>query len=422
MSKPIKEPWSEEAEKAVLGAVLIDAEAIKTVSTMLEPSDFYLDRHGEIYGGMIALHDKGVASDLVTLGDHFKGLGRIEQIGGYGYLSELADNVSSAANVSHYAKIVKDKATRRAIIGQAREIAVRAQGQGPVDEIPTRLSIETSHAPEVSQVSTAIKQLNANIKAGYPGLFPCYDLLARTIRKVQPGHFWILGGYTSVGKSAVLVDFICRMYRHGMENPGIAVFSTEMSCEQYLLRCLSNHTKIPTWAITENKCTGEQTQDLIKAQVFFSQRNLYLYDRLYKIEDIERTARMLKDRGLDIICIDYLQNLWGEGKIYDRMSRLAPILQYLAKDLQITVIALSQVSNEHVKDKRSGVFGFKGAGEIAASADLAIELERDREIKEKLLFNVVKNRHGRTAEGCLEYVHGFVKFHEIKEERPEYGG
>ena len=424
-ARTVKEPWSEEAEKSVLGGIfLMDAKGIKSISLILNPEDFRHSRHQEIYKGMMDLSTTGSAIDLVTLAAYFKDRGRLSEIGGAGYLAELSDSCPSAANIAHYIKIVKDKATLRRIVEGARDIAIQASQPG-VDpaQISTRLSIETSHAAEVNQVSSTIKQLNKNIENGYPGLWPCYDLLTRTIRKVSPGHLWVVGAYTSIGKSAWLVDFICRLYRHGIENPGIAVFSTEMACEQYLLRMLSNHTKIPTWVITENSCNPDQTENLIKAQIFFSQRNLYLYDRLYKIEDIERTARMLKPHGLDIIAIDYIQNLWGEGSIYDRMSRLAPILQYLSKDLGITIIALSQVSNQFQREKgSSGVFGFKGAGEIAASADLGIELEKDPNIKERVVFKVVKNRHGRIGEGVLEYAYGYVKFHEVVEDGLEYGG
>jgi replicative DNA helicase len=315
---------------------------------------------------------------------------------------------------------VKDKAILRGIIGNARKIAIQAsEPNANPDNIPTRLSIEVSRDVEINQVSTVIHNLNRNIEDGYPGIRPGYDVLSRTIRKISPGHLWIIGGYTSTGKSAILVDLICRIYR-SIDNPGIAIFSTEMSCEQYLLRMLSNQTAIPTWAITENKMNPQQTEKLIQAQIFFSKRNLYLYDRLYKIEDIERMARMLKDRGLDIIAIDYLQNMWGEGTIYEKMSRLSPILQFLAKDLQITIIALSQVSNQFQRDKgQGGVFGYKGAGEIAASADLGIEIERDKAIKERMIFKVSKNRHGRTGEGVLEYVNGFTRFEEINEGNEE---
>lgn len=420
----MKEPYSETAEKAVLGGIFCAAEAMGKVRPVLSPDDFHHSHHKEIYAAMADMHDKHAVIDIVTLSEYLRELGRLERVGNGSYLCELSDSCPSAANIEHYAGIVKKKAQLRKIIEEAREIAIQATAPGADPEsIPTRLAIEMPQSIVVNQVSTAIKQLNRNIESGYTGLHPCYDLLARTIRKVSPGHLYVVGAYTSVGKSAWLVDFICRMYRHGMQNPGIAVFSTEMSSEQYLLRMLSNHTSIPTWTITENTCRAEQIESLIKAQVFFSTRNLYLYDRLYKVEDIERAVRMLKSRGLDIVAIDYLQNIWGEGKIYDRMSRLSPILQYLAKDLDVTIIALSQVSNEHVRSKggSGGVFGYKGAGEIAASADLGIELERDPDDKAKVIFRVGKNRHGRVGQGVLKYVDGYTKFHE--EVQPEgYGG
>jgi len=421
----MKEPHSEEAERAVLGAILCDAEAMARVRPHLAPEDFHHSHHVEIYRAMVALHDRKSVVDLVTMSDYLKENGRVGSIGGAAYLCELADASFSAVNIKHYVGIVKKKAQLRNIIDESRRIATQASQPGAnPDEIPTRLSIEISHDAEINQVSAAIHNLNQNIEKGYPGLPPCYDLLARTIRKVSPGHLWVAGGYTSTGKTALLVDFICRMYRHGLDNPGIAVFSTEMSCEQYLLRMLSNHTGIPTWSITENKMYPDQAEKLVKAQIFFSKRNLYLYDRLYKIEDIERTARMLKERGLDIIAIDYLQNMWGDGNIYERMSRLAPVLQSLAKDLQITIIALSQVSNQFQRDRglSGGVFGFKGAGEIAASADLGIELERDPQNKERMIFKVSKNRHGRTSEGVLQYVNGFTRLEEVAEGDEKNGG
>lgn len=406
-------PKNIDAEKAVLGGIISDPGALDKVRTILLPDDFYSDAHKEIYRAILEV--KGPA-DLVILVNHFREKKRLTAVGGAGYLSELSDSCPSSVNIEHYARIVKDKAQLRGLIEGARKIAEEAMlpGADP-KEISTKLSIDTTRGAEINQVSAVIHSLNKNIEAGYPGFPACYNLLSRTIRKVSPGHLWVLGAYTSVGKSAWLVDFICRMYR-GLNNPGIAVFSTEMSCEQYLLRMLSNNTGIPSWAITENKLRPEQIEAVIRAQVLLSKHNLYLYDRIYKIEDMERTARMLKDRGLDIIGIDYLQNMWGEGTIYERMSRLAPVLQYLAKELQVTIIALSQVSNQFQREKGSGgVFGYKGAGEIAASADLGIELERDLKCKERMIFRVAKNRHGRIGEGVLEYVSGFTRFEEVQE-------
>jgi replicative DNA helicase len=407
-------PHSDEAERAVLGGILLDAESIIKIKPMIDVDDFYAAAHQRIYAAMLDVYEGGQSIDLVTLHACIEDKGERDKVGGPSYLSKIQDDTPSAANIESYARIVSEKALSRRIIAEAQKVITAANDPTvKADDIPTRLAIESNHKIEINHVSGITKKLNSNIAAGYPGLYPCYDILARTIRKVSPGHLWIVGAWTSTGKSAFLVDFICRMYRATTQNPGIAIFSTEMSCEQYLIRCLSNETALPPWRITENVLKPEQAKQLIKAQSFYAGRNLYLYDTLYKIGDIERTARMLKEqKGLQIMAIDYLQNLWGEGSIYERMSRLAPILQYLAKDLQVTVIALSQVSNQHARGETGGLINYKGAGEIAASADLGIELQRDTASKEMMKIMVKKNRHGRIGDGVLEYINEFTRLRE----------
>ncbi len=420
-------PHSLEAERAVLGGILFDHDSLIRVKPMLEVDDFYSTPNQRVYAAMLDLYEEQSIPDLTTVNVRLKDKGELQKIGGSVYLAQLVDEVPSAANIEHHARIVKEKAMLRRIMEQAQEIIQKAMEPGANPEsLPIRLSIDSPQAVTVSHVSDITRTLNRNIQSGYPGLYPCYDLLARTIRKVSPGHLWVVGAYTSTGKSAWLVDFVCRLYRqYALNNPSIAIFSTEMSCEQYLLRCLSNQTKIPTWCITENVLTPAQLDCLAAAQSHFNSKNFFLYDKLYKIEDIEHAARTLKESkcGLDIVAIDYLQNLWGDGTIYDRMSRLAPILQYLAKELQVTIIALSQVSNQYVREKgSSGVYGYKGAGEIAASADLGISLSRDSHVKERMIFAVEKNRHGRLGEGVLNYVCGYSRLEEQTTENDENGG
>jgi replicative DNA helicase len=357
----------------------------------------------------------------VSVSSRLKDKGELDRVGGPVFVASLCDSTASSANIESHARIVKDKSYAREAIVKAEEVITKARN--PLtrpEDIPTRLSIARDQKIDISHVSTITKRLNENISKGYRGLPPCYNVLAKTIRKLSPGHLIVVGAWTSTGKTAWLVDLICRLYRTS-SNPGIAIFSTEMSKEQYLLRCLSNETCIPSWYITENRLKPEQSEFIIGAQKHFSSRNLYLYDTLYKIEDIEQTVRMIKDqKGLDIIAIDYLQNLWGEGKLYDRMSRLAPILQYLAKELEVTIIALSQVSNEHAKGESGGLINYKGAGEIAASADLGIELERQKTDKDFLNFIIKKNRHGKLGEGVLQYVGEYTRFKEIVEEEEDY--
>lgn len=416
-------PYSESAEKAVLGGILCDGESISKVYFHLKPEDFYNTNHERIFSAMILVYESGMVCDLITVRDKLESLGMLNNVGGDVMLADIADSTPSSANIEHHAKIVKEKSALRCLIEEAQKIIEQANDKGADPKnIPTRLAIDISHDAEIKHVSGAVVQMEENISRGYPGLPACYDLLAKTIRKVSPGHLFIVGAYTSTGKSAFLVDLICRMYRHSI-NPGIAIFSTEMSCEQYLIRCLSNQTGVPGWTITENKLYPNQIEPVEKAKSHFKSRNLYLYDNLYKIEDIERTARLLKEEGcLDILAIDYIQNLWGEGSIYERMSKLSQILQYMAKELNITVIALSQVSNQHIRDGNNQLHGYKGAGEIAASADLGIELVRDAADKRRILFQIKKNRHGPTDEGVLEFDIKFTGLKEIIEEGArEYG-
>jgi len=415
MKKDNLPPHSLEAEKSVLGGVLYDSESIIKVKAMLDVDDFYSTVHQRIFAAMLDVYEDGLDAGLVSVSICLKDKGELDRIGGPVYLSTLCDTVPSAANIESHARIVKEKATLRQIIRQAQEIINKTnEGGAKPEDIPTRLLIETSKSIGINHVSAVSKQLTKNIEAGYPGLFPCYDLLSRTIRKASPGHLWIVGAWTSVGKSAWLVDYICRTYRNSETNPGIAIFSTEMSSEQYLLRCLANETALPTWKITDGIMTPVQQNKVEEARKKYNKKNLYIYDKLYRIEDIECAARMIKDaKGLDIIAIDYLQNIWGEGSIYERMSRLSPILQYLSKELEVTVIALSQVSNQHAKGDSGGLINYKGAGEIAASADLGIELEREKENKERMRFIVKKNRHGKLGEGVLEFTNEYTRLTEI---------
>lgn len=421
--KAIVLPHAEDAEMAVIGGIFYDPESFLSVKPILGVDDFYMRANQRIYAAMLDLYEDEINIDLVTVSERLKDKGELEKAGGPVYLSKIADSTPTAAHILSHAHIVREKTHTRRIVEEAQKIISSAMDPYvKPDEIPTRLAIDKGEKIEVNHVFSVTKKLNENIRNGYPGLFPGYNLLERTIRKVSPGHLWVVGGYTSVGKSAWLVDFVCRMYANSTGNPGIAIFSTEMSCEQYLIRCIGNMSGIPGWAITENSVVRhDQTDNLIRAQSHISSRNLYMYDSMYKIGDIESTARMLKEqRGLDIVAIDYLQNLWGEGTIYERMSRLAPILQYLAKDLQITIIALSQVSNQHVREKHMELHGYKGAGEIAASADLGIELQKHPIEKDVMKFLVKKNRHGKLAEGALQYVNDYTKLVEVVQRMGEY--
>jgi hypothetical protein len=269
-----------------------------------------------------------------------------------------------------------------------------------------------NYLSQVKHISKIITGLKDSIAKGYQGIDPQYEFLRKTIRHILPTHLWIIGGYTSVGKSFFIGDLIMRLYEHG--NPSIALFSTEMSEPQYALRLLAHKTTYPSYVIQEDRLTATQRIIVNQAYEFMEQKQLYIYDDLYRFEHIKKTATDLKNKvGLNILIIDYIQNLYGQGTIYERMSNLSPRMQELAKELQITIMALSQVSNESAKTELD-IIGYKGAGEIAASADLGLWLERDKKNKNRISMIVRKNRHGRIGQTILEYVDSWTRFDEIE--------
>jgi|GEM_PF-6762121 len=285
----------------------------------------------------------------------------------------------------------------------------------PFDLGEQLLNDEKTKGVPIRHISGVLEDLERKISQGMNGIHPGYNLLARTVRKIAPGHMWVVGGYTSVGKSFFLTDLICRLYRAG--NPGIALFSTEMSTGQYALRMLANRTTYSTWAIEERRLIhSSHLAVLSEAWEHFNSRNLYLYDDLYDWKRIEKTAEAIKHRkGLDIVAVDFIQNLAGKGSVYERMSTLSPRIQAMAKRLEVCAIVLSQVSNEAARDDLS-IIGYKGAGEIAAAADLGVWLQRDEEEKEAVKFIIRKNRHGMRGEGLLIYSENYTRFEEREKE------
>lgn len=284
----------------------------------------------------------------------------------------------------------------------------------------------TSPSPSATKpiptASGMIQQLRAKIRqskeAGILGIDPGFRFLKKTIDALIASHLWIVGGYTSTGKTALAVELISRII-NSFSWVRIAVFSLEMSTDQYLLRLAANRTGIPSLAIMKGQHIPSVQETIDEAFESLSKKNLVIYDDLYRWQDIADTARRIKrEHGLDVMVLDYIQNIVGDGTIYERMSRIAPELQALAKELDCTVIALSQVSNEAVREN-TGVIAYKGAGEIAAAADLGLWLERVKDERGSTInsdtIDVVirKNRHGALGKATLRFINNFTKLEEV---------
>ncbi len=415
-------PHDLDAEKSVLGAILLDAPALSVVEDSgITADDFYPTAHQFIYNAILDIKDAGQVADTVTVCSRLKDLRKLESCGGMTYVADLLSATPSAANVAYYCGIVKEKSLRRQLLKKSFDLATQSQDTSNsvveiINQYQAGLGIEAPRKITNFDIATAVNDLQVKIDRGFPGIEPPYDILRKTIRKFIPGTMIIVGAYTSQGKSALAIDTVARLYRVG--NPSIAIFSVEMSTQQYILRLLANETTIPTWMIRENRLQRDAKFALLDvAYSRLKTKRLTIYDNLYNFSDIRKAAAALKLKGLDIIIIDYVQNVLCEGRtIYDRMSRLSPQIFAMAKDLEVTVIALSQISNESARDSDSPVIGYKGAGEIAAAADVGIMLEKHREIKEYLNIRVKKNRDGRTMDGVLKFAHDYTRLIEVTED------
>lgn len=219
---------------------------------------------------------------------------------------------------------------------------------------------------------------------------------------------WIIGAYTSHGKSAMMTQII---YNSSLFNKHLSygIFSTEMSAEQMMCRLAGCHSEIPSLAILKGLSMTSAVEKVDKAFEYLQNLKLFMYDDLYAFPDMAARAVEIKETyGLDIMFVDFLQNVQGDGTIYERMSRIPVLLQQLAKELDICVIGLSQVSNESVKSD-SKIIGYKGAGEIAAAADLGILLEKNKKDEHALTCVICKNRHGPCGKTEMRFSDNFTR-------------
>lgn len=428
-------PHSIEREQQLLGSLLCEEATVEMVKEKLYPGDFYNEAHHKIYRAILDLNEKGEPVNLLTLNEILRQQGQLEKVGGPGYISELTDNLITSSNIESAVKLIKAASHKRWLLNTARKCEqaclnggdpseIVSSLQKKIDLIKHEISFEDFSKRPLPTAALIINQLKIEImqnkEKGSLGIDPGFAFLKKTIRAFMPGHLWIVGGYTSHGKSAFAVELISRALANSF-GVHIVLFSTEMSAEAYILRLVANQTGIPSLALLQGNHISEFQRKIDQAFEFLYEKNLIIFDDLYKFKEIAERARRIKaESGLDLLFIDFIQNLKGEGSsIYERMSILSPELQALAKELSCTLIATSQISNEGVKDN-SGLINFKGAGEIAAACDLGLWLERERDNKKDFKINseilnvfIRKNRHGPLGKSTLRFFDNFTRLEEV---------
>ncbi len=436
-------PQNIEAEQAVLGAMLIDKEAIAKATEVLSADDFYREAHRVIFSAMLELYNKNEAVDMVTVTEILKRDNKLEDIGGIAYITSLANVVLTAANVKYHAEIVAEKSVLRQLVRVSTEIA--AMGYEANEDVSTLLDTAESRILEISNRKkkndfTAINDILMDSvqsiesllqnKGGLTGLPAGFADLDKLTSGLHPSDFIILAARPSMGKTALALNIVqnVALRAHkviGGEPRSVAFFSLEMSKEQLVNRMLCAEAGIDSQRLRVGEMHDEDWTHLWDACDTMSRAKIYIDDTAgITAMDMRSRARRLKaEHGLDLIVVDYLQLMQGSGKRNnsgDRQQEVSEIsrsLKALARELDVPVLALSQLSRsvESRQVKRPMLSDLRESGSLEQDADIVAFLYREdyynpeTENKHTELI-IAKHRNGPVDTVNLFFQKQFTKF------------
>lgn len=428
-------PQNLEAEQAVLGAIFLEPSSLTLASEALIPEDFYRGAHQRIFNAMLRLNDKGEAVDLITVTEELAASNQLEDVGGMSYLSELAGSVPTAANIEYYAKIVEEKSILRRLIRTATDIA--QDGYSREDEVSVLLGEAEKNILEVSQrkragafhnIKDVLVRTYDNIETMHnrvgdiTGIATGFAELDKMTAGFQRNDLIIVGARPSVGKTAFALNIAQNVATKTNEN--VAIFSLEMGAEQLVMRMLCAEGNIDAQRLRTGSLTEDDWGKLIMAMGSLSNAGIFIDDTPgVKINDIRSKCRRLKqEHGLGMILIDYLQLILGSGRSGENrqqeVSEISRSLKALARELEIPVIALSQLSRgvEQRQDKRPMMSDIRESGSIEQDADIVAFLYRDdyydKESEDKNIIEIIiaKQRNGPVGTVQLAFVKEYNKF------------
>ena len=436
-------PQNIEAEQSVLGAMLIDKEAIAKATEMLSAEDFYREAHRVIFSAMLEIYNKNEAVDMITVTDILRRDNKLEDVGGIAYITSLANVVLTAANVKYHAEIVAEKSVLRQLVKVSTEIA--AMGYEANDEVGVLLDTAESRILEISNrkkradftpISAVLMDSVQNIekllnnKGGLTGIPTGFNDLDKLTSGLHPSDFIILAARPSMGKTALALNIVQNVAlrahkRVGGDPRSVAFFSLEMSKEQLVNRMLCAEANIDSQRLRIGEMKEDDWTHLWDACDVMSKAKIYIDDTAgITVMDMRSRARRLKaEHGLDLIVVDYLQLMQGSGKRNtsgDRQQEVSEIsrsLKALARELDVPVLALSQLSRgvEARQVKRPMLSDLRESGSLEQDADIVAFLYREdyynpeTENKHTELI-IAKHRNGPVDTVNLFFHKQFTKF------------
>ena len=422
-------PHSHDAEASVIGALLLDKDAIIAVAEFLIPGHFYDDRHRKIYDSILALYEDRVPVDVLTVSEKLKKNKSLKEIGGASYLAELANKVPTAAHVEHYGQIVKDQATKRSVMAAVAKLFDLSLDEGLaagelLDKAEsevfslTQKHLAKSFRPVKAALADSFDRLDelSKLDTGLRGLPTGFSDLDSMLAGMQRSNLLILAARPGVGKTTLAIN----MAQHLTVNEKIPVgfFSLEMSSEELVDRLLVAQADIDAWKLKTGKLSEDDFTKFSNAMGELAEAPLFIDDSpgLSILEMRTKARRLQVESGVELIIVDYLQlaisrNL--ENRVQE-VSEISQGLKNLAKELKIPVLALSQLSRavEQRGTKRPQLADLRESGSIEQDADVVMFLWREDEEKlENMYLDISKHRNGPLGQIALHFRGDRIKFY-----------
>jgi len=432
-------PQNVEAEQSVLGGILIENDAINKVLEILTPEDFYRDAHRRIYNALINLSARDEPADLITLTNELRNIDQLDAAGGASYITSLIDSVPTAANIEYYARIVKEKSILRQLIQTSTEIITesyqdRSDVESFLDEAERSIfqisenRVRPSFYPIRDIVKQSFKTLERlyekkELVTGVPSGFKELDQMTAGF---QPSDLIIVAGRPSMGKTAFCLNVV--QYAAIEKRTPVAVFSLEMSKEQLVIRLLCSEAHVEGTRLRTGFLSEGDWPRLTIAAGNLSDAPIFIDDTAaLSILELRAKARRLKaDQGLGMVIIDYLQLMRGRARTESRQQEISEIsrsLKAVAKELNIPVIAVSQLSRktEERTGMRPQLSDLRESGAIEQDADLILFLYRDEVYNRsednpnrgKAEMIIGKQRNGPTGKIELAFLSKFTTFKDL---------
>lgn len=426
-------PQNVEAEQALLGSLLLNQDVVYRILELVKSRDFYQDAHGVIYDVILELNQGGQAVDLVTLTDALRSKGLLEKVGGVSYLAMLSSVVPTAANAEHYARIVAEKSVLRDLVATATRIAQK--GYDGVDDVSELLDEAERMVLEVSgrrrkEGFTPIKDVLmqtldylenlARHKGDVTGI-PTFRDLDKLLSGLHNSDLIICAARPGMGKTAFCLN-IAQKVAVKLKLT-VAIFSLEMSKDQLVLRMLSSEAMVDQSKLRSGFLQEEDWKRLALAAGRLAEAPIYIDDTPgISVMEVRGKARKLKaEKGLDLVIVDYLQLMQSNKRSENRQQEISEIsrsLKALARELDVPVLALSQLSRavEQTHDKRPALSHLRESGAIEQDSDCVFFIHRpdyyDPETDKKGIAEIIvaKHRHGPTGSIEVGFLGEFTKF------------